>query len=106
MSLQDRFAHSVAFSPDGMLFAMCSGQTPTIRVFDSATGDEKGGFRGNRTNSIAFSPDGKRLASGDTGGLVKLWDLKLASPVEFRHRQDIPTHGGGSRPSHFTPGDG
>jgi WD40 repeat protein len=86
VKFNDKDARGVAFSPDGKLFSMCSLQTPTIKIFDSATGEEEGGFRGIRTNCIAFTPDGKSLASGDTQGLVKLWDLKQASPIGFRHK--------------------
>lgn len=27
-------------------------------------------------NSIAFSPDGKRLVSGGTKGIIGIWDIK------------------------------
>ena len=77
---------AVAFSPDGKLFAMCPGKTAAIELFDSASGDERGGFRGDQTNSIAFTPDGKGLVSGDVQGLIKLWDLKHASPIGFPHQ--------------------
>jgi eukaryotic-like serine/threonine-protein kinase len=86
MRFYDPGARAVAFSPDGKLFAMCPGQTGGIQVFDSASGDERGGFRASQTNSIAFTPDGTGLASGDAQGLIKLWDLKLTSPIGFRHR--------------------
>ncbi len=31
--------------------------------------------------SLAISPDGKRIASGDARGTVKLWDVTRAEPV-------------------------
>ena len=79
-------ARAVAFSPDGKEFATCSGKTAAIELFDAASGDEKGNFRGETTTSIAFTPDGKGLVSGDVQGLIKLWDLRLASPIGFRHQ--------------------
>ena len=86
MRFHDPGVRAVAFSPDGKSFAPCPGQTAGIEVFDSASGDDKGGFRASQTTSIAFTPDGKGLASGDVQGLIKLWDLKLTSPIGFRHR--------------------
>ena len=103
MRFHDPGARAVAFSPDGKLFAPCPGQTAGIEVFDSASGDERGGFRASQTTSIAFTPDGKGLASGDVQGLIKLWDLKLTSPIGFRHRTRDSCTCSGSRPSRFTP---
>ena len=34
---------------------------------------------GSPVTGIAYSPDGKFLASGDQGGMVKLWDLAAGS---------------------------
>jgi len=44
---------------------------------------------GGSVNSAAFSPDGKRLASGGDGQRVKLWDVKtgrLRATLKAYHR--------------------
>ena len=32
------------------------------------------------TNSVAFSPDGKRIIAGGSDGTVKLWDTSFGDP--------------------------
>ena len=83
---------SVAFSPDRKLVAVAC-QDMTVRVFDAATGQERHKFGGltDQMNTLAFSPDGKRLAAGGwsvgankaKGESVRVWDLdggKLLEP--------------------------
>jgi serine/threonine protein kinase/WD40 repeat protein len=44
----------------------------------------------HRVSAVAFSPDGKRLASADAGRNIKLWDLETMQEVlSLRHSQDI-----------------
>jgi WD40 repeat protein len=77
-------ASSVAFSPDGtalaaggvtemMSLAIGSGR---IMLWDPASRKEKTSFRCDSQNieSIAFSPDGKTLATASWNGKVQLWD--------------------------------
>jgi hypothetical protein len=77
-------AHPVSaleFSPDSSLLALCLYDVPNVYVFDRATGKRKialGSFLARHTamaSAIAFSPDGKTLASGSYDRTVKFWDL-------------------------------
>ena len=77
---------SLSFSPDGRMLASGSGWTDysgqvrrfgRIRLWDVGTGTLKYTLTGHEgyVNSVAFSPDGKTLASGSDDGTIKLWDV-------------------------------
>ncbi len=69
-------ALSMAFSPDRKTLATSGlgedGKSGAVKLWDMATGKEKMEL-GGAWGSLAFAPDGKTLAIGDSS--VQLWDL-------------------------------
>ena len=68
-----------------------SGEGRTVKVWDAQTGQELLSCKGHngQINSVAFSPDGKRLASAGWDRMVKVWDAQTG--------QELLTYKGHSR---------
>jgi WD40 repeat protein len=67
---------SVSFSPDSKTLAYVSNGR--IILWDVKTGKERTSLKANtnRLRCVAYSPDGKTLASGGADNPVQLWDVK------------------------------
>jgi len=80
----------IAFSPDEKLMATCS-ENGEAKLWDTITWQEKHLLRGHllAVISVAFSPDGRRLATASSGKeAVKLWDVATGQEVATLEGQD------------------
>jgi len=70
-----RFSGPLTFTPDGRALAAHAGGT--IWLYESVTGKEIGAFTGHGDNvlSLAFSANGRRLASGSRDTTCLVWSL-------------------------------
>ena len=74
----------IKFSPNGSRFAVA---TPIgIWMYDAHTGEELSLLavlpgEGREVTTIAFSPDERTLASGESGGTGRLWDVITGKPI-------------------------
>jgi WD40 repeat protein/predicted Ser/Thr protein kinase len=82
---------AVKFSPDGRLFAFPVGNAVSMR--DVSSGEEMAVFKGHTgpVRSLAFSADGKMLATGSQDRTVRIWDMaaKAAINVSKGHEGEI-----------------
>jgi WD40 repeat protein len=114
---------SVAFSPDGKILATSSGERRaglewfmpdslighydgTVIFWDVANrkplGEPLKAHSGSAWRSIAFSPDGKTLATGGDDGTVILWDVANRKPLG----EPLKAHSGSVQSVAFSPDDG
>jgi WD40 repeat protein len=84
-STQSPAVDAVAFSPDDRILAT-GGDDTSIRFWDVRTGVQVGVLAGHRdrVTSLAFSPDGRLLASaGGHDATVRLWDVAHRSAIQI-----------------------
>ncbi|KAJ5147969.1 hypothetical protein N7526_001321 [Penicillium atrosanguineum] len=74
--------HSVAFSPNGQIFASGSGDR-TIKLWDT-NGKELQTLKSHAlwVFSVAFSPDSQIVASGSGERTINLWDTKTGKVIQ------------------------
>jgi eukaryotic-like serine/threonine-protein kinase len=89
----------LAWSPDGRLIATTSllhlytlGSPGPILIWDATTGQKLYALQGHTASAwkLAFSPDGRCLATPHTDGTIILWDLATRKPLKtFRRHGNI-----------------
>ena len=93
MTYDDNRAFSITFSPNGKyilsggppsdLAFFSKPKPPTMKIFDVSTGAEIKNFKVQQNVwSVAYSPDGKYVLSGGSGGKMDLWDISSGKAIK------------------------
>ncbi len=95
---------AVAYSPDGKYLAV-AGQRNTLLLLDAASGKVVRTFRGHGfpVVAVAFSPDGRRLASGSLADDQYKDELRVWDPADGREVFTVPGQHGGVTALAFSP---
>jgi hypothetical protein len=83
---------SLAVSPDHRLVAFGLHGESDIRIWEVASATERARLKGHRevVSALAFSPDGKLLASGSADTTILIWDLNRPFHLQKPHSA-VPT---------------
>lgn len=88
---------TLAYSPDGKRLYLGGGsytdhgEPGDVKVWDTATGKELGDYKGFG-RIIGISPDGRRVASGEFYGSLKIWDANTGETLVTFGRKHTGVH--------------
>jgi WD40 repeat protein len=90
----------IAFSPDESRLVTGNKLGRTAQVWDARTGAQLFELKGhsNIVYSVAFSPDGTRIATGSNDHSAKVWDAQTGKPL-----LDLKGHAGHIKSLAFSP---
>ncbi len=84
----DMDAAPLCFSLDGRLLAGTTWRKGRVTVWDIRTGEKVGAWQAHKglANGVAFSGNGRTLATAGSDGVVRLWDIATQRELaELRH---------------------
>jgi WD40 repeat protein len=94
----------VAFGPDGKILATSGATDGLVRLWNTATGQQIGKhLAADFVESVAFSPDGRILATGSPDGTARLWDVATGRQIGGPLAGDIAKVNGGVDSVAFSP---
>jgi len=86
---------SVAFNSTGTFLASFDGKT--VKFWDTSSWREVAALKDkdyeSRSPSVAFSPDGTKLAFGSDDGSVKILDISSSNPQDWQEVKALPLTG-------------
>jgi WD40 repeat protein/serine/threonine protein kinase len=91
---REGLSFALAWSPDSKTLASAHGHAGELRLWDAASGKTLHTLQGHTVDihGLAYSPDGKTLASGGSDKTVRLWDADSGQFLRTLEGHTAPVH--------------